>query len=113
MIGDGASIHLEAEPAAALPPESCFQSLTEASDFFEGGCVGFSATCDPGRFDGLRLQTKTWNVEPLAVQEVRSSWFSNPAHFPSGSLAFDHALIMRDIPHEWQAVEDYPRKTDG
>lgn len=107
MTGDSVAIRLTAEPAAALPVGSCFHSVGEASSFFEGGCVGYSLTCEPGRFDGIRLETRKWEVGALAVKTVESTWFSDPIRFPPGSIAFDHALIMRDIPHEWHAVEDY------
>lgn len=32
-----------------------------------------------------------------------SSWFADPQRFPPGSVAFDSALLMRDIPHLWRA----------
>jgi hypothetical protein len=85
--------------AAALPSTSCFASLTEASRFFEGGSVGWSPGYDAAILDGLRLQTQQWEVRPLAVDEAVSSWFSK--HLPAGTYEFDHALLMRDIPHEW------------
>jgi hypothetical protein len=63
-------------------------------------------TCDPHRQDGLRLKTLTWQVRALTVEQVQSSFFADTDRFPSGSIEFDHALIMRDIPHEWhQAAE--------
>jgi hypothetical protein len=53
--------------------------------------------------DGLRLETQHWRVEPLAIDEAYSSFFSDEARFPPGSVEFDCALIMRDIPHQWRA----------
>lgn len=107
MTGKAVTIRLRAKPAAALPEGSCFRTVAEASAFFEGGCVGYSVTCDPARFDGMRLETMKWEVGALAVTAVESTWFSDPGRFPPGSITFDHALIMRDIPHEWHAVEDF------
>lgn len=107
LTGDDVRIDLEARATDRLPEGAIFATVDEASRFFEGGCVGYSVTCDPGRFDGIRLDIRTWHVEPLQVDRVFSSWFSDPARFPEGSISFDHALIMRDIPHEWHAVEDY------
>jgi hypothetical protein len=43
-----------------------------------------------------------WRVEPLAVEHVESSWFEDAARFPAGSVAFDSALLMRDVAHEWR-----------
>ena len=53
----------------------------------------------------MRLETYDWQVKPLAVTKVNSSYFDNPAIFPAGSAVFDHALIMRDVPHEWHSME--------
>ena len=91
--------------APALPPDSVFGSLKAASAFFERGALGYSATAEPARFDGLELRSLTWQVEPLRVDRVESSFFEDPAHFPPGAVAFDCALLMRDVPHEWRAHE--------
>jgi hypothetical protein len=91
--------------ASELPKESVFSSLEEASAFFERGSVGYSATPDPRRFDGLELRSLSWRVEPLAVERVYSSFFSNEEIFPKGSVRFDCALLMRGIEHEWHAKE--------
>jgi hypothetical protein len=99
-------ISLIAEAGDALPDSSCFGAVDEASRFFEGGCAGYSVTRDPHRLDGIRLETRDWQVRPLAVKSVRSSFFENPALFPKGSVQFDHALIMRDVPHEWHTEPD-------
>jgi hypothetical protein len=89
-----------------LPEGSIFSSLSEASSFFEKGSLGYSATSDPGRLDGLVLETKRWRVEALDVKEVSSSYFADESMFPRGSVEFDHALIMRDIEHEWHSAPD-------
>jgi hypothetical protein len=91
----------------ALPSRSVFRSLAEASAFFEGGSLGFSVTADAHRLDALRLRTTTWRVDALDVSEVSSSFFENPAAFPAGSACFDHALVMRDVEHEWIGEEDF------
>ena len=31
---------------------------------------------------------------------------ADPGVFPAGSIRFDHALIMRDIPHRWRALPE-------
>jgi hypothetical protein len=96
-------VELRATETNDLPANSCFRSLAEASAFFEGGCVGFSVTKDPCKLDALRLQTDGWQVRPLAVEIVRSTFFADTSVFPPGSVAFDHALIMRDLRHEWHS----------
>ena len=84
-----------------LPTGSIFASMQEASDFFEAGSIGYSATLDQGRFDGLKLRCQRWKVEPVEVESLRSSFFDDPARFPAGSAQLDCALLMRDIHHEW------------
>lgn len=100
------SADFTADETEALPPSSCFQSLAEASAYFEGGSLGYSATRDGRRLDGMTLRTLHWRVRALHVTELRSSFFSDSLCFPAGSVHFDHALIMRDIPHEWHMADD-------
>jgi hypothetical protein len=92
--------------ADCLPRTSIFQSLSEASSFFEPGALGYSVTGDAGRLDGLILETKEWRVEPLEAEKVYSSYFADESKFPAGSAEFDHALIMRNIAHEWHTASD-------
>jgi hypothetical protein len=108
MTSDDAAVAVEIDGTIAnkLPSDSIFSSLAEASSFFEGGAVGYSVTSDAGRLDGLELDTKEWRVEPLEVRKAYSSYFSDEQKFPKGSVEFDHALIMRNIAHEWHSVDD-------
>jgi hypothetical protein len=92
--------------ASEMPGSSIFLSLAEASAFFEGGSLGYSVTRDSRRFDGLKLETSGWRVEPLQVSRIYSSYFSDESKFPKGAIEFDHALIMRDIDHEWHSADD-------
>ena len=91
--------------AAAMPATSVFADLATASAFFERGAIGYSATDDPTCFDCLELHSRGWHVEPLAVEHVESSWFGDRGRFPSGSVAFDSALLMRNVVHEWRGHE--------
>jgi hypothetical protein len=109
---DGAvRVAVRARPAQAIPKDSIFKSLEEVSAFFEAGSLGYSATTKGDHFDGLNLATDGWRVEALDVDEVHSSFFEDPDRFPPGSVHFDCALLMRDIPHTWQSVEDLPAAT--
>ncbi len=87
----------------AFPTDSVFSSLQESSSFFEAGCIGYSSRPDSSRLDGLLLKAGRWEVSPLRVERVRSAYYENRSIFPEGSIQFDHALLMRDIPHEWHA----------
>jgi hypothetical protein len=80
-----------------------FGSLAEASRFFEEGSVGFSAKRHDDRLDGLLLLTESWAVRPLSIRNARSSFERMETTAP-GSVSFDNALIMRNVPHEWQAL---------
>ncbi len=102
----GTKLTLRATLAPELPKTLVFQSLAGASAFFESGALGYSATLDPRRFQGLELRCLQWQVEPLAVEEVHSSFFEDAAVFPPGSVEFDCALLMRGIRHAWHARED-------
>ncbi len=100
------TVEVRARECDALPPASCFGSLAESSAFFEGGSVGYSVTRDRGRLDGIRLSTERWQVRPLDVAHVASSFFADESVFPAGSVVFDHALVMRDIAHSWHQEPD-------
>lgn len=89
-----------------LPSGSVFRSLAEASAFFQTGAVGYSATPDPQRFQGMELRCLRWQMEPLSLTSVRSSYFEDRTVFPAGSIEFDCALLMRGIEHEWHGMDD-------
>lgn len=93
------SLKVVGREAAALPSSSIFSSIEEASGFFEKGEIGYSATHDSDRLEALALKTEAWKVAPFKVDEVYSSFFSDMA-----GVEFDHALVMRDIPHRWERV---------
>lgn len=92
--------------ADTFPNGSVFESLIKASDFFAQGSLGYSDTTTLGRFDGLELKCDTWQVEPLDVDSIQSSFFEDSTRFPAGSVEFDCALLMRDIVHEWRGHPD-------
>ncbi|MDX2036319.1 MAG: DUF2071 domain-containing protein [Isosphaeraceae bacterium] len=101
-----ASLAVVGEVGDRLPPESVFGSLEEASEFFRAGALGFSTTQDSERFQGMELCCRTWQVEPLQISELRSSWFDDRSVFPTGSIELDCALLMRNIEHEWLSRPD-------
>lgn len=103
---DEVEIRVAASTADQLPEGSCFSGVQEASAFFEPGSLGYSATGDPHKLHGVTLVTKNWMVEPLAVDSIYSSYFADVSRFPAGSAIFDHALLMRNIDHEWHGNPD-------
>jgi hypothetical protein len=105
-----AAVNVHARPASALPATSVFASLADASDFFARGSSGYSATENPACCDGLELHTAHWKVEPLAVDFVKSSFFDDKSRFPDGAAHFDCALMMRNIPHQWNVLKCMERQ---
>lgn len=99
-----------ADVASELPPTSIFRSLAEASAFFEAGSVGYSPTSDADSFQGLELRCRQWSVQPLAVHNVRSSYFDDRTRFPADSIQFDCALLMQNVEHQWHACGELARR---
>jgi hypothetical protein len=61
-----------------------------------GAVVGF----------GSSYYADAWKtLEPLEIEEAFSSYFSDEAKFPKGSVEFDCALLMRNLGHEWHDAE--------
>ncbi|NLT70626.1 MAG: hypothetical protein GXX91_08015 [Verrucomicrobiaceae bacterium] len=98
-----ALVDIQVHETDEFPKASLFKTLEESSKFFEAGCVGYSSRPDSCVLDGLRLEVPDWRVAPLQVDRVRSRYHDDRSIFPTGSIAFDHALLMRDIPHEWHS----------
>src|SRR5271168_749752 len=88
-LDDSLSIDVRAHAADSLPPASLFSNLEEASDFFKYGSLGYSETASGTHLDGIVLLTKHWEVKPLSVEMVRSSYFADTQKFPEGSVEFD------------------------
>ncbi len=99
-------IHVSGSLGRELPDSTVFQNLSEASQFFANGSLGYSATREQGRYDGLELSCKNWHVDPLNITEVESSFFDDRSRFPAGTISFDCALLMRNIRHEWHGKKD-------
>jgi hypothetical protein len=98
---DRTCLSVEAQETTHFAPYSIFPSLAAASAFFEQGAVGYS----PGThgYEGMRLQARQWEVRPLDVQRVQSSFFEDARNFPPGSIRFDNAILMTNIEHEWHS----------
>lgn len=101
-----ARVRVAGSIADCLPDTSLFRSINEASDFFRAGSLGYSVSKIAGQYDGLELQCDGWQVTPLKVELIESSYFDNERDFPLGSVNFDCALLMRGVDHEWHAREE-------
>lgn len=101
---DDTETSIDATETKVFNENSIFETLEDASDFFENGDLGYSPNND--KFDGLRLKAYKWEVTPLEVSNMKSSFFENAEIFPKGSVIFDHALLMTNIEHEWQSEKE-------
>jgi hypothetical protein len=108
---DNTSISIDAKETAHFDPNSIFETLENVSDFFEKGSVGYSPNGD--KYEGLKLDTYKWQVRPLEVQNVHSSFFENEQVFPRGSVQFDNALLMTQVEHEWKSVKEKPHAANS
>ena len=98
-----ANVSLTGRVCSSFPADSVFDSLEECSSFYQAGSLGYSPSVRHRQFDGLELRTIDWQVQPLQVSHVRSSFFEDCGIFPAGSAVFDNALLMRNIHHEWHS----------
>lgn len=99
---DATEILIDAKETTTFNKQSIFETLENASTFFEKGDLGYSPNGD--QFDGLQLKAYKWEVQPLEVSNVKSSFFENKDIFPKGSVAFDNALLMTQVEHEWKST---------
>lgn len=90
-----------------FPETSIFDSVQEASEFFEKGSLGYSPNKTDKHLDGIKLQIDNWQVKPLKITSVESSFYNDESIFPNGTIEFDHALIMQNIEHEWHSAESF------
>jgi len=83
--------------------DSVFRNIDEASWFFRCAPLGYAATPTDGVFDGVALTTEEWAIEPLQLDEVRSSFFDDRDRFAAGTAVPDSAFLMADIDTTWRA----------
>ena len=105
-VDDAAMVHVAGSASENFPATSIFETLAEASEFFEKGSLGYSDTKKSGVYDGLELSCVNWKVESLNVNSIQSSYFQDSERFPKGTVEFDCALLMRDIDHRWHNRAD-------
>ena len=100
-------VKLKGNISDKFPENSIFSSLKEASNFFERGSLGYSATKTKKNLDGLILDIEDWKVEHLDLDFVKSSFYDDEKIFPKGSIKFDHALLMQNIRHKWHSAASF------
>jgi hypothetical protein len=108
---DNTSISIDAKEAGLFDPNSIFETLENVSDFFKKGAIGYSP--NGNKYEGLELNTYKWQVSPLEVTQVHSSFYENEAVFPKGAVRFDNALLMTRVEHEWKGVKNKQVQSTG
>jgi uncharacterized protein YqjF (DUF2071 family) len=103
---DGTFINLTARQTKKFPFESIFEDFFQAARFFARDRVAYSPRFKQDIFDGVTLKCKNWKLYPLHVSELTASYFRNSSIYPPGSVFFDHALLMKNIHHEWHAHKE-------
>ena len=101
------TIQVRGQEAKELPANSAFGDAETASAFFKTGSLGYSSTSKGNYLEGIRLKTASWQIGPMEVEHVFSSFFADKTKFPPGSVEFDCALLMRNIEHEWLNEEHF------
>jgi Uncharacterized conserved protein (COG2071) len=106
---DGAMrVGLAAHVADTMPAGSVFGDVSSASAFFGCAPCGYSERPDGRSLDGVRLDCDGWNLQPLTVDELWSSYFEDAVLVPRGSAVFDSAFLMRDLETTWSPVPRLP-----
>ncbi|MDQ1802979.1 DUF2071 domain-containing protein [Chryseobacterium sp. CKR4-1] len=95
---------IDAKEIEVFDNHSIFETLQKASDFFQEGCLGYSPHKD--KLEGLQLNTYTWEIRPLEVMDLKSTFYEDETLFPKGSITFDNALLMTNIEHTWKSMPE-------
>ncbi|MBW3576094.1 MAG: DUF2071 domain-containing protein [Actinobacteria bacterium] len=106
-------IRVAARRSAVVMQDSVFASLDEASAFFRCAPLGYAATPQDGVFDGVALAAEGWGIEPLRLDEVRSSFFDDPDRFAAGTAEPDSAFLMAGVDTIWSAQPVLVAPLDG
>ena len=82
-----------------------FAGIDEISTFFRRASVGWSPSRTGAALEGVELTSDLWSTTPALVRQARSSYFEDPRRFPPGSIELDSAVVMRDLPVSWRAID--------
>jgi hypothetical protein len=96
LSGAGVEVAVAAHRADGVMVGSVFESVDEASAFFRCAPLGYAATPAPGVFDGVALTTDEWAIDPLHLDEVRSTMFDG--------FEPDSAFLMTGIETTWRPL---------
>jgi uncharacterized protein YqjF (DUF2071 family) len=102
---DGSTaVDVEVRIADQLPKSVLFANVEQVSEFFRVASSGYWAAGDAQAFEGLKLATSGWRVDPCVVDRAASSFYDDRSVFPAGSVVVDSAVVMRKVPARWSAL---------
>ena len=95
-------IAIAARPSDDVMDGSVFGSLDAASTFFRCSPIGYAATPRAGTYDGVALAADGWAMQPLVLDDVRSTFFDAFKRFPAGTAVADSAFLMAGLDTTWR-----------
>lgn len=95
------AVAVVARRADQVTAGSVFGNLDQASLFFRGAPVGYAATPGTGVYDGVALTAGEWAMQPLHLDDVRSTFFEDAVRFPAGAAVPDSAFLMENLDSTW------------
>ncbi|GAA2031469.1 hypothetical protein GCM10009839_34220 [Catenulispora yoronensis] len=127
---DGAmSVAFNGTQTAAMPAGSVFTGADSASAFFHCASIAHSpsssslggdgsqpgahadadhtahASADHTAHTTLRMVTPPWRGIPVQAAYVQSSFFEDRSRFPPGTVEFDSAIAMHEVPARWEPMD--------
>lgn len=90
-------VHVQGSIVEELPGD-LFESVDDALRFFKAGSLSYSPSATGSCFDGVELASENWNASAVQLNDVFSSVFNDRTRFPQGSVTYDSALLMRNLP---------------
>lgn len=92
-----AHLRLEGHTASELPATSVFRTPAAASVFIQQGSHSDAVTGSLSGCEVLAQRGYQWQVVPLAITRMESSFFGDRTIFPAGTVEFDSALLMQNV----------------
>lgn len=95
-------LKVQARLAAYFPPGSVFDSLDQASVFFQKERAAIAPRFQKSVFANTRFLPLNWAVKPLFIESLQTDMDQLGNLFPKGHIFFDSGLIWPQIPCKWQ-----------
>lgn len=104
MRGKELAVEVKAQVVApTLWRSELFPSVDVASDFYRLAPIAISPAPSGPKFETLELATETWAVDPVRIDELRSTFYDR---MPQDRIELDHALVMRKIQATWGSARE-------